>query len=61
MKIFKNAYIVEYGSNYSDDAWDILCVCSTEEKAKEFIESDLVAHEYRSRRLYHIIGAPYFD
>lgn len=58
----QNMYLVEYGSSYSNDAWDVLCICETNELAEEYISKDLEEKSLPSNfsSLYHITEVPVY-
>lgn len=56
----KNMYLVEFGSSYSTDPWDVLCVCETNELAEEYISKQLEAKSYTTSSLYHITEVPVY-
>lgn len=56
----KNMYLVEFGSSYSTDPWDVLCVCETNELAEEYISKQLEAKSYNTSSLYHITEVPVY-
>ena len=53
----KTIYLVEYGSNFSTEAWEIICAFSTKEAAKAFKDS----HGEISSNLYHITPVKLFN
>lgn len=52
-------YLVEFGSSYSSDPWDVLCVCETNELAEEYISNQLEDKPTISS-LYHITEVPVY-
>jgi hypothetical protein len=55
----QNMYLVEFGSSYSSDPWDVLCVCETNELAEEYISNQLEDKPTVSS-LYHITEVPVY-
>lgn len=53
----KTIYLVEYGSNFSVEDWEIICAFSTEEAAKAFKKSKGEI----SSSLYHITPVCLYD
>ena len=51
-------FLVEYGSSYSSDPWEPMCVCESEEIAEKYIaDNDLSIF----RNLYHITKIPLYE
>jgi hypothetical protein len=54
----KEMFLVEYGSSYSSDPWEPVCVCESEEMAEKYIaDNDLSIF----RNLYHITKIPLYE
>lgn len=56
----QNMYLIEFGSSYSSDPWDVLCVCETNELAEEYISKQLEAKPHTISSLYHITEVPVY-
>lgn len=51
----KELYLIEYGSSYSSDPWEPVCICMTEDDAKEYIKTK------QNESLYHITKLPVYE
>lgn len=56
----QNMYLVEFGSSYSSDPWDVLCICETNELAEEYISKQVETKPHISSSLYHITEVPVY-
>ena len=52
----RGIYIIEYGSVYASDPWDIIGYCETEEEAKEFINKQYCSSLYHYTCVDHILN-----
>lgn len=59
-KSTESMFLIEFGSSYSSDAWDVLCVCDTEDSAEEYISKQLLEMPHHSRSLYHTTEIPVY-
>ena len=50
----KGIYVIEYGSSYDSDPWEIVGYCETEEEAQEFINKQLYTSLYHCTEVKHI-------
>lgn len=46
--------VIEYGSSYSSDPWEIIGYCHTKEEAQAFINKQFCPSLYHCRELKHI-------
>lgn len=56
-KKYGTRFVVERGSSYSNDPWDIVCICATKEVAEAYIEHECTE---TSRSTYHISEVTYY-
>lgn len=47
-------YLIEFGSSYSSDPWEIVGFCETEKEAKEFISKQFCTSLYHCTEVKHI-------
>lgn len=47
-------YVIEYGSSYSSDPWEIIGYCNTKEEAQEFINKQHCTSLYHCTEVKHI-------
>ena len=50
----KGIYVIEYGSLYDSDPWEIIGYCETEEEAQEFINKQSCTSLYHCTEVKHI-------
>ena len=50
----RTLYVIEYGSLYSSDPWEIIGYCHTTEEAQAFINKQFCPSLYHCRELKHI-------
>ena len=47
-------YVIEYGSSYDSDPWEIVGYCKTKEEAEEFINKQFHPSLYHCTEVKHI-------
>ena len=47
-------YVIEYGSSYDSDPWEIIGYCNTKEEAQEFINKQFHTSLYHCTEVKHI-------
>lgn len=47
-------YVIEYGSSYDSDPWEIIGYCETKEEAQEFISKQFHTSLYHCTEVKHI-------
>ena len=47
-------YVIEYGSSYDSDPWEIIGYCNTKEEAQEFIDKQFCPSLYHCTEVKHI-------
>ena len=50
----KGIYVIEYGSSYDSDPWEIIGYCETKEEAQEFINKQIHTTLYHCTEVKHI-------
>lgn len=50
----KGIYVIEYGSSYDSDPWEIVGYCETKEEAQEFINKQFCTSLYHCTLVKHI-------
>ena len=50
----KGIYVIEYGSSYNSDPWEIIGYCNTKEEAQEFINKQFHTSLYHCTEVKHI-------
>lgn len=50
----KSIYVIEYGSSYDSDPWEIIGYCNTKEEAQEFINKQFSTSLYHCTKVKHV-------